>query len=153
VPNIIFLGVALFLRIARGQTLWFLTEAENFFNIIYSFLTYFLSNILLNILPFVILSVISVATLGYPKVTSHRSKKYAVISTYLIIFILAILIDLLYFSDHLSANPSSTAVLIFVPYHKLSMLFGGFGYGIGWIIGYLVDKIRVKSSNKKIADR
>ncbi len=143
VPNIIFLGVALFFRITRGQTLWFLTKG--FFEIIYNFLIYFLSNTLINITPFLILSIIAVYTLGSYNLRNRRSKKYALIGVYLLISVLTILIDLVFYLDQLSKNPSSTGVLIFLSYHKYSMLLGSLGYGLGWIIGRLVDKIKSKA--------
>lgn len=142
VPHLTIFAVGIFLNIEMEELIRVWVIDTGFFSRIFMSFFYFLEATLINVLPYLILSILAVETLGKLNIKKRRSKEYGIISSYLLILVFQIFINIIYWLDIFSDNPSSTGGLIFLSYLSGSLFLGGIGYVIGWSLGNLVKKIR-----------
>jgi len=103
-----------------------------------NFLPYFL----IDVFPYLILAVIGILTSIRQKGKWELSKKYGLITAYLLVVSGHIFIYTIIFLDLYSGDPSSTASLGILAFPPYAAVVGSLGFTFGWFIGYFIKKRR-----------
>jgi len=101
-----------------------------------NFLPYFL----IDLFPYLILALMEIFTSIRQKGKWELSKKYGLITAYLLVVSGHIFIYTIIFLDLYSEDPSSTASLGILAFPPYAAVVGSLGFIFGWFIGYFVKK-------------